>query len=175
MTLKAIKTLLLLTVFSTAISSCGIFAQDRRLIVESNAEPDHEFLFRQGLVDFAQTFIGTKYRYAGKTPLGFDCSGFVIHIMREHQIEMAASSALQEKQGDEIKPSEAQAGDLLFFRKSKSGRVFHVAIVLANDNGALTMIHSSSQRGVVVDEIEKSSYWRKKYMTAKDVVSTRRN
>lgn len=168
---KNIRVLIFLAIMIPVFSSCGIFAQDRGLIAEAKIEEDTEFLFRKEVTDFAQTFTGTKYRYAGKTPTGFDCSGFVFHVMKEYQLEMAASSSTQELQGVRISSEDAQPGDLLFFRRSKKGRVFHVAMVLSNSDGNLSMVHSTTNRGVVIDNLKESSYWRTKVITARDIIS----
>jgi hypothetical protein len=42
--------------------------------------------------------------------------------------------------------------------------------VVSNNKEGLTVIHSTS-RGVVVDNISRSSYWQPKISTARDVVS----
>ncbi|RMF26481.1 MAG: NlpC/P60 family protein, partial [Bacteroidetes bacterium] len=67
-----------------------------------------------------------------------------------------------------------QPGDLLLFRRSRSGRVFHVALVTANRGGRIRMIHSTSSRGVVEEELQASSYWRSKHATARSVAHLRR-
>jgi cell wall-associated NlpC family hydrolase len=154
--------------------SCGIFAQESPPIASAEPVLNSELKLRYEITDFAKTFEGTKYRYAGRTPNGFDCSGFISHIMKEYDYRMGASSAAQEKQGKEIESSKSQPGDLVFFRRSKSGRVFHVAMVVSNNAGALTIVHSTSSRGVVIDEIKKSAYWRSKYITARDIISERK-
>ncbi len=158
------------------IASCNIISQtlgSDGLLAEAKTSKkvSAEELLRKDITEYAKEFVGTKYRSAGKSPSsGFDCSGFVGYVMKEYDIDMAGSSASQEKQGSKITKKEAQPGDLVFFRRSKGGRVFHVAIVLDNNNGDLTIIHSAS-RGVVIDRIQDSSYWRSKVMTLRNVVS----
>jgi hypothetical protein len=154
----------------TITSSCGILAPLYKPATETKPVLDIEVKLRQDIPGFAQSFEGTKYRYAGRTPNGFDCSGLVLYVMKEFNINMSASSSAQEKQGTKIDPKDAKPGDLVFFRRTKNGSVFHVALVLSNTDGELTIIHSTSSRGVVIDEIQKSSYWRSKYMTARDVI-----
>jgi hypothetical protein len=135
-------------------------------------EPKGEEALRQSIVDFAQQFVGTRYKIAGKKPdTGFDCSGFTGYIMGQYGIQLSASSKYQEKDGKAIPVSEVQQGDLLFFRREKAGTVFHVAIVISNDQDGLFVIHSTSQRGVVIDNISESSYWRAKYATACRVIN----
>jgi cell wall-associated NlpC family hydrolase len=164
--------LFIITVFST---SCGILAQapdsENAPLAETLSKNKKETLLREDIVEFAQQYVGTRYRSAGKSPSGFDCSGFVYHVMKEFEIKMASSSSTQENQGNAIEAKEAKPGDLVFFRRSKGGRVFHVAMVLENKKGNLTLIHSTSSRGVVIDSLKESSYWRSKHMTVRNVVS----
>ncbi len=168
-----------LSVALTTFTSCNIFSQalsgGNSQIAEARtpakkkiAEEDQ---LREDIIDFASDFLGTKYRSAGKSPGGFDCSGFVYYVMKEFEISMESSSATQESQGSKISKQEARPGDLVFFRRSKGGRVFHVAMVLENNNGHLTLIHSTSSRGVVVDQLDKSDYWKSKFMSFRNVVS----
>ena len=126
---------------------------------------------RYDITQFARKHVGTKYRYGGKAPTGFDCSGFTTYVMREFEIPVSGPSYSQESLGRKIKKEEARPGDLVFFRKSRAGKVFHVAIVYDNDHEGMSLIHSTSSRGVVIDNVEKSSYWRSKVMTVRDVVS----
>ncbi len=173
MLIKATRLILYFSLMPVLISSCGIFAQDNFSNTKDSSMVDEEILFRSSLTEYAESLIGTKYRYAGRSTSGFDCSGLVLYVMKEHNIEMASSSGTQEKQGKKITKEEAKPGDLVFFRRTKNGRVFHVGLIQSNHDGALTMVHSSSRRGVVLEEIEKSSYWRKKHMTFRDVVTER--
>jgi cell wall-associated NlpC family hydrolase len=126
---------------------------------------------RTDITDYAKKHVGTKYRYGGNSPTGFDCSGFVSYIMRNYKVPVSGPSYSQEKLGKKISKEDAQPGDLVFFRKTKNGKVFHVAIVYSNDRGKLTLIHSTSGRGVVMDRLDESSYWKSKVATFRDVVS----
>ncbi len=149
---------------------CGIFAQTREPIAEARIRTADEIQLRSDIVAYAELHLGTRYRPAGKTPGGFDCSGFVYHVMKTFDMRMASSSDTQELQGEKTSLKEALPGDLLFFRRSKAGRVFHVAMVYENKDGDLRIIHSAS-RGVVIDRLKDSSYWRTKFVTVKDVLS----
>lgn len=130
-----------------------------------------ETRLRNDIVSFAKKQTGVKYRYGGKTPKGFDCSGYTTYVLREFDIPVSGPSYSQEKLGKRVDKENAKPGDLVFFRKSKAGKVFHVALVYANDKGNLSLIHSTSSRGVVIDRLNESSYWRSKVMTVRDVIS----
>lgn len=132
---------------------------------------DRELQLREDVVSYAKKQLGKRYKYAGRTPRsGFDCSGFTFYVMSNFDIDLSPSSRAQENEGRPIDVAKAKAGDLIFFRRSKKGAVFHVALVVSNSREGLTVIHSTS-RGVVVDNISRSSYWQPKISTARDVIS----
>lgn len=129
-----------------------------------------EIQLREDIVDYAKKQLGSRYKYAGRSPKqGFDCSGFTHYVMNNFGIQISPSSKAQELEGKKINLSDAKTGDLIFFRRSKRGAVFHVALVVSNERDGLTVIHSTS-RGVVVDNISQSSYWKPKISTARDVI-----
>ncbi len=127
---------------------------------------------RRDIAAYAQKYKGSRYTPAGKHPsAGFDCSGFTSYVMQQFRIRLSASSQEQARQGRAKKLNEALPGDLVFFRRSPSGPVFHVAMVLSNDRHGIRIIHSTTSRGVVVDELLQSSYWKPKIDSVRDVVS----
>ena len=168
MTKNAPLSLLLLLTLHFSLMSCTAFKPLSS--AETTTEPKEEDALRQGVVDYAQQFVGTHYRAAGKNPEGFDCSGFTGYVMGHFGIKLSASSKYQENDGKKIPVEEVLPGDLMFFRRDKSSTVFHVAIVISNDQDGLYVVHSTSARGVVVDNIKKSSYWSAKYATACRVI-----
>lgn len=137
----------------------------------SNSRPalTREEMLREDVVQYAKQFVGTKYVYAGKDPRGFDCSGFTRYVWREFDVSLSGSSRMQEDQGSPVSVSKAKAGDLIFFRRERHGRVFHVAMVVSNSREGLKVIHSTN-RGVVIDNISNNSYWRPKISTARAVL-----
>ncbi len=147
----------------------------RSTIGRSSTTPrSSDVLLREQVVDFATRQIGTRYRSAGRSPQrGFDCSGFTYFVLDEFDIDVPPVSRSQETEGRSISLNAAQAGDLVFFRRSRSGPVFHVAMVVSNDREGLRVIHSTTSRGVVIDNVDESSYWRPKLSTARDIISTR--
>ena len=126
-------------------------------------------LFRFQLKEFAYNYIGTRYKHSGHTPTGFDCSGFVSYVFENHGLLISRSSSALSHHGMRIPISSAKVGDLLFF--AVKGRVHHVGMVVSNTEDELLMIHSSSSRGVVVENVWASAYWRKRLLFAKDFIS----
>ena len=122
------------------------------------------------IIAFARLQVGTPYRYAGKKPGGFDCSGYTCYVMENFGVTLPGNSGMQEGSGRKISAAAARPGDLVFFRRSRQGKVFHVALVTANDGQGLRVIHSTSSRGVVEDNITTNSYWKGKIKTFRRVL-----
>ncbi|MCI4647930.1 C40 family peptidase [Phaeodactylibacter sp.] len=132
--------------------------------------PDsEEALLRKEAVDYAKTFLGTKYKLGGTSPRsGFDCSGFTSYVMKQVDIALSRTSQEQENNGDKVRLKKVQPGDLIFYRRTPLGKVFHVSMVVANKEDGIYVIHSTS-RGVVIDNVTKSSYWSPKISSARSV------
>jgi cell wall-associated NlpC family hydrolase len=128
---------------------------------------------RVKIADYAKNFLKTPYRYAGKTPDGFDCSGFTSFVFRNYGIEIGSSSREQAKSGKSKKLGMAERGDLVFF--GNNNKVSHVGMVYAIEDNDVMMIHASSSRGVMITNLSESEYWQKKLLFARDVMSTTRN
>ncbi len=125
---------------------------------------------RSDVVQYAKRYLGTPYRYAGRSSSGFDCSGFTHYVMKNFDINVSGCSRTQGTQGTKIALQATKPGDLIFFRRSSRSRISHVAMVVANNEQGIFIIHSTS-RGVVVDNLMKSKYWRPKIYMARDVAT----
>lgn len=121
------------------------------------------------IISYAKKFLGTPYRYAGSTPSGFDCSGFIYYVMGNFGLELTRSSYGLAELGKTVKLSEIRPGDLMFFkgRSTSSTRVGHVALVIEVTPDAIKFIHSSTSRGVVIDNFKTSKYYIPRYITTK--------
>ncbi|WP_420458026.1 C40 family peptidase [Neolewinella sp.] len=126
---------------------------------------------RNSLVSKAEAYLGIRYKYGGNTPKeGFDCSGFVKYLYNAEGLSIQRVSRDQAKEGRPIDPATAKAGDLVFFRRGANQPVFHVSMIVAAAPGELWVIHPTSSRGVIRENILASSYWRPKIYTVKDLI-----
>ena len=121
------------------------------------------------LISFAKKFLGTPYRYAGTTPSGFDCSGFINYVFGNFGFQLTRTSYGLAEFGQTIKLAEIQPGDLMFFKGSNanSSQVGHVAMVIEVTPDAIKFIHSSTSRGVVIDNFKTSKYYVPRFIKAK--------
>lgn len=166
---STLKVILLYGVFTLALSQCSVINLDSRPSSTKTEVFSKEDRLRNDIIQYARKQLGSPYKYAGRSPKGFDCSGFTHYVMKNFDITLSTSSRAQGKEGRSVNLSKAKQGDLIFFRRSKAGRIFHVAMVVSNTKEGLKVIHSTS-RGVVIDNVSQSKYWKPKISTARNVI-----
>ncbi|UII30028.1 C40 family peptidase [Fulvivirga ulvae] len=137
-------------------------------------EDKHELVMtlRDSLVQYALALQGRPYKYAGKGPNVFDCSGFTCYVYKNFNVLLPASSSLQSKYGVETVTEEVKKGDLLIFKSPTPGvnSVGHVGMVVSNDGGKINFIHSSTRRGVVIDSLSHKHY-KARYLGARRILT----
>jgi lipoprotein Spr len=136
-----------------------------KVVVEEETPQDFTPTFevsgyiKDQILNVAAENLGSPYRGGGRTPAGFDCSGFVNYTMSQFDIELPRSSAEMSQSGKRILKKEAKAGDLIFFNTSGGG-VSHVGIVTENNDGIIKFIHSSTSSGVIYSSTAENYYAR---------------
>ncbi len=93
----------------------------------------------ENILALAKEFIGYQYLWGGRTPKGFDCSGFVQTVFGLLGIQLPRDSR-QQQENHLLSHNfqDAKPGDLLFFGKTPD-KVTHVGICLGNQR----FIHAS--------------------------------
>ena len=103
-------------------------------------------------IETADQYVGSRYRWGGASPSeGFDCSGFVQYVFRQHGIQLPRVSRDQARAGraQPISLDGLAPGDLLFFAQG-GPTVDHVAIYAGDGR----IVHASrSGYGVRYDEL----------------------
>ncbi|WP_341920272.1 C40 family peptidase [Hydrocarboniphaga effusa] len=122
---------------------------------------------RQTIVFEATGQIGRPYRYGGTTPDGFDCSGLTRYVYAQAGVSLPRSTREQHDAGRTIKISQAQPGDLLFYRFGRSGgNVDHVAIYLGNGEA----VHAPATGRTVIVASVGDPWWEKRFVNAVRVI-----
>jgi len=102
-------------------------------------------------------WVGTRYKYAGKTKKGIDCSGFVGTMYKNtYCINLNGGSRDIWTTVKPVEKEELIEGDILFF-KIKKGQISHVGVYLGNNKFAHASVHS----GVIISDLNEDYY--KKY------------
>lgn len=157
-------TLLFILIASSSFKSIGRRPTDR-------AEDVEGMQLRCDITGYAQNFLGLHYRYAGVSPkTGFDCSGFTSYILKEFNLKVSSCSSSQSRQGERISLDEVLPGDLVFF--GRRGRIQHVAMVVEKTPEGIMCVHSTCSRGIIVENISTSKYWKPKILFARDVITS---
>lgn len=125
------------------------------------------------LLDEARSHSGLRYRRGGKSPAGFDCSGFTGYVYKQFGYKLNASSSSQYSDGVQVEKGDLRPGDLVFFTSPRSrGGVGHVGIVVEADNEQNTFrfIHSAVSGGIQIDN-STAPYYKKRYVGARRIIT----
>lgn len=106
--------------------------------------------------------LGKPYQWGASGPDRFDCSGLVQHVYGALGLDLPRVSAQQARVGREVRPSELQAGDLLFFAINGRG-IDHVGIF----TGGAEFIHAPNRSSPVSTESLGNPWWRKRFRLAR--------
>ena len=153
--------------FYSCSTTSGAFWEGNTHI--ANEKGIAEFRKRKEIINTAKEYIGTPYKTGGKNEKGFDCSGFTYFVMKKHQINLNASSGSQYKQGVPVDLKDLKPGDLIFFGGEQG--ITHVGIIVENEKNTLLMIHSSTSRGIVIEDVMKSTYWKKRIKGGRNILN----
>lgn len=120
------------------------------------------------VTELAKQYLGYKYVVGGKTPeSGFDCSGFTRYIFLQFGYNLGATAAGQNNIGIEVNRENLQAGDLILFYDEAKTKIGHTGIYISDGE----FIHSANpQRGVVLDNLNTSTYYSERFIIAKRIV-----
>ena len=140
------------------------FSGSSVLPVTQEFDPRSPFVnpvLRLQLMQSIDKWLGTRYRYGGRSKRGIDCSGFTSKVMTETLgREFRGSSRMQARQFTPIFSIDSlQFGDIIFFTGTNrhSRRIGHVGIYLGDG----VFAHASTSRGVTFNHITDGYYERR--------------
>jgi len=120
----------------------------------------------ESLLHGALDLVGIRYRRGGSSvETGFDCSGFVGHVFREHLgLFLPRTSYEIAREGASVSQAELKPGDLVFFNTMR--RTFsHVGIYLGDNR----FVHAPRPGRAVRVEDMRESYWTRRFNGARRV------
>ena len=113
-------------------------------------------------VSIAMKYVGSRYRFGGMSPKGFDCSGFVAYIMTKAGKPMSHDMGSQLRSGTRVSTKDLQPGDLLFFSNTYKRGLSHVGIYIGNGR----FVHAENESTGVTVSAVWSAYWAAHYTAA---------
>jgi gamma-D-glutamyl-L-lysine dipeptidyl-peptidase len=92
----------------------------------------HDPVQTRSISDTAEQFLHAPYLWGGRSPFGFDCSGFMQIVYKIHGTALKRDAAQQAEQGRTLGSlSEATQGDLAFFINDK-GLINHTGLIISS-------------------------------------------
>ncbi len=128
----------------------------------SGVEPAPPAPWASAIVKLAKSFVGIPYRWGGSTPSGFDCSGFVSHVLGTLGIRVPRTTYEMFAQGQPLAREDVQIGDLVFFETLSPGPS-HTGIYVGDN----TFVHASSGSGKVVVTSLDDHYYGPRFLGAR--------
>jgi len=119
----------------------------------------------QVLLSMARQYLGVPYVWAGRSPSGFDCSGFIYFVFDQMGYGLPRMADGQFEVGIPVSRNALQPGDLVFFSTYEPGPS-HVGIYLGNEQ----FIHASSGAGYVTVTSMANPYHRDRYIGARRII-----
>ena len=119
----------------------------------------------QILLSMARQYVGVPYVWAGRSPSGFDCSGFIYYVFDQLGYGLPRMADGQYEVGIPVPRQALRPGDLVFFETYEPGPS-HVGIYIGNDQ----FIHASSGAGHVTVTPLNKTYYRDRYLGARRIL-----
>lgn len=134
----------------------------QKTIEENQSNP---IFINQSLNSFYKEWEGVKYKFGGNSKKGIDCSAFIQKAYKQSlNIKIPRTTLHQSKIGKNIKKSQLQYGDLVFFKTGKNSR--HVGIYVNNGK----FMHASSSKGVTISRLD-NIYFNKHYWKSTRIIN----
>jgi len=122
------------------------------------------------LIKYAKRYKGVPYKYAGKGPKNFDCSGFTRFVFKHIGYTLPGYSRGQATKGKKVATKKIKKGDLVFFTGRKTGnRVGHVGLVISANKQSFEFIHASL-KGVKINRYPTDTYYKKHFKFARRII-----
>jgi hypothetical protein len=134
------------------LQSCTSIQFKYAILINSEVESIRD----TALYVFVDNWIGTPYRYGGKTKGGIDCSFFAFKLLSDiFRLNIPRTAKEQYDASVRVHKNDLKEGDLVFFNTMGSRHgVSHVGVYLGNDY----FVHSSTSSGVMISSLDEDYF-----------------
>lgn len=116
------------------------------------------------IATYAQQYVGYPYVYGGKSPSGFDCSGFMQFVFAQFGYQINRTATAQLANGYYVEYDDMQPGDIIYFGFGSTAS--HVGMYIGNGQ----FVHAqNSSTGVVITSLSEPWY-ANRYLCAHRIV-----
>ena len=128
------------------------------------------------LVEYAETFLGTPYRYGANGPKRFDCTAYTRYVYKKFgYTNLSRSSRDQARDGREVDISDfhnLQKGDILILGSRRNPKIVgHVGIFIGLDpSGRDPKFIHASNHGVRYSSLLTESYYSNRLLGARRIL-----
>ena len=172
-TMRKTKLLLFtITLFTFLLTSCSTTQSVVDLPKQHDVRQSKRGKKKQinALIKYAKRYQGVPYKYAGKGPKNFDCSGFTRYVFRHFGYSLPGYSRGQATKGKKIATKKIKKGDLVFFTGRKTGnKVGHVGLVISANKRSFQFIHASL-KGIKINSYPEDTYYKKHFKFARRII-----
>jgi len=120
---------------------------------------------RKIVLNESRKWLGTPYKYGGKSRAGTDCSGFVYSVYSTAGVSLPRRARDMYSVGVPVNPKKILPGDLVFFKNTAGSGITHVGIY----TGRAQFIHASATSGVVTSSLNHT-YYNKHFAGARKIL-----
>jgi cell wall-associated NlpC family hydrolase len=154
-----ITNLLLMMIFFDSCSTKKkvINSKKKSSISNKKNQTQSKIVNPTNIIAYAKTLIGSPYLYAGNSPTGFDCSGFVNYVFAHFNTKVPRVSKQFESCSKAIDLAKVKPCDIILFagKDANLAIINHVGIIVNGANNDIQFIHASTSKGVVISSLDK--------------------
>ncbi|QTD41123.1 C40 family peptidase [Sporosarcina sp. Te-1] len=142
---------------SKETSSTNQFKAPAAQVDKPHLPSNHSQAILAAATEVSLPLLDTPYVWAGVTPEGFDCSGFIYYVFRTAGLDLPRLDTVGMYTNATI-VDEPVPGDLVFFQNTYREGISHAGIYLGDGN----FIHAGTKK-VEVTSLN-SAYWKDKFV-----------
>jgi len=169
----------ILTIFATTFSAFATNTDTTESKIQTTVDSGKTDTSKTHVVEInrvlnqAEKQLRTPYRWGGKQPGGFDCSGFVLYCYGSTLgIKLPASATEYPRYGKPITKANARPGDVICFTgyNQNTTLIGHVGIITEVTPTQIYFIHSALSGGIRYDMLS-SAYYKARFLGSRRILN----